>query len=411
MNAHIEAETLFVGAIMRGFMQDDRELVTRALSDVTHEHFIDPKFRKLIEVLKEATAQGNFDVVGIALKHNIDTERLYNAVNATFTAQYAQEYGLTVKENWLARSIQPTIDRCTAQGGLQRLMELQKSLDELETKVILNPRDTSHEKLVDYIDNKREPYKVGISGIDKWTGGFEPGDVVVIAGRPGTGKTALMLSMAVSAVRYQHHPIDVYSYEMEDYKLRRRLVAMDTNIPIHVIRRRDFGIGEPERIKKSSENLTLYPLKLLSFAGRTLDNLVASIMASEARIVFVDYLQLIRLGRKSAGRYDTVSEVSTTLMQCAKSTQKVIIGLSQLNREIDKQNRKPVLSDLRESGALEQDADIVILLHRPEQPSSDTEDITLIGAKFREGRQLEHTMKFNKSVSRFYDQAEQDNVF
>lgn len=227
--------------------------------------------------------------------------------------------------------------------------------------------------------------------------GLEAGRMYVVAARPGMGKSVVGWQIAVHAARLGT-PAVVYSLEMSDYQLACRLLAAEGGVPLGAIRTRQLEGGRFEAIGAAVQRVKGWPLTVDDTPALTVQQVRARSrrLAAQGRcgIVVVDYLQIMGSSvRRGGSREQDVSEMSRGLKSLAKELAVPVIALSQLNRSLEQRgDRRPILSDLRESGSIEQDADAVIMLYRPamyaQEGSADADDPTIeaIIRKQRDGR-------------------------
>lgn len=207
--------------------------------------------------------------------------------------------------------------------------------------------------------------KSGFKTIDKITNGWQPGDLIILAARPAVGKTAFSLNLAMNA----EVPVGFFSLEMTLPQLRKRIISMQTNVGLTNISSGQLNSDQFDKIRGNISRLRDTNLYVDDSDTLTVFDLKSKVrrMKKKERIqlVIIDYLQLITASNERAIREQQVSQISRELKKLAKELQIPIIALSQLSRSIDtrKENKEPVLSDLRESGAIEQDADLVSFLY------------------------------------------------
>lgn len=233
-------------------------------------------------------------------------------------------------------------------------------------------------------------------------GGFENGTQAVIAGRPGTGKTSLGLDCAVVAAEAGHHAI-IYSFEMGDIRLAERLVAARAQLDSRLVRR-PGALHERQKgpIIHAAMQLASLPLQIINAVGWTIDELIRHAQREHMKrplgLIAVDYAGLVKV-RAKRSREEEVATVSSEVHNLAVKCDCPSLLLAQLNREVDKRSsQRPVLSDLRESGSLEQDADYVIFTWHDENGNSE-----LILGKNRGGDVGAVPVKFQKQFTRFVD--------
>lgn len=259
----------------------------------------------------------------------------------------------------------------------------------------------------------------GFTDLDRLTSGWQPSDLIIVAARPSMGKTAFVLSMARNmAVEYQK-PVVFFSLEMSSLQLVNRLIAAEIEISGEKIRNGDLTEDEWQCFESRLHRLGSAPLYIDDTPAISVFELRAK-CRRQARskeglgIIIIDYLQLMTSGVDSKGsREQEVSNISRSLKAIAKELNVPIIALSQLNRSVETRSndKRPQLSDLRESGAIEQDADIVAFIHRPEYYGiKEDEDgiptrglATIIVAKHRNGAVDDVRLKFVKELAKFQD--------
>ena len=263
----------------------------------------------------------------------------------------------------------------------------------------------------------------GFTDLDRMTGGLQPGNLIVIAARPSMGKSCLVTNIAENAAIHHDKPVALFSLEMSETELARRFIASQASV-----RGEDLSKGRvPEaawpKIVKASSKLAQAPLWVDDSGdiGMLEIRAKARRLYSQARdglgLVIVDYLQLLRTESRSDNRAEVIGQMSRGLKMLARELDVPVIALSQLNRSVESRNPKiPMLSDLRESGAVEQDADVVIFIYRDDYynkegsdtPSTRPGEADLIVAKNRNGPVGNVTLTFRPEYPRFmnYTSAE-----
>jgi len=257
----------------------------------------------------------------------------------------------------------------------------------------------------------------GFDELDRITSGWQASDMIVIAARPAMGKTAFVLSMARNmAVKYKQG-VAVFSLEMANVQLVNRLIVAETELPADKIKNGNLAPFEWEQLDHKIQSLIDAPLFIDDTAGLSVFELRAKCRRlkkqHDIKIVIIDYLQLMNAsGMRPGNRQEEVSMISRSLKGLAKELNIPIIALSQLNRGVESrtgEGKRPQLSDLRESGAIEQDADMVLFIHRPEyyHITEDEQGNSLIGlaeiiiAKHRNGATGDVRLRFRPEAIRF----------
>ncbi len=255
----------------------------------------------------------------------------------------------------------------------------------------------------------------GFKELDKMTSGFQNSDLVIIAARPGMGKTAFALNIARNAAVEANRPVAVFSLEMSKEQLSMRLLCSEARVDSSRVRSNFLGDDDWLKLTDAASVLTTAPI----FIDDSPDISSLSIRAKSRRLkmevdlglIIIDYVQLMKSSLPAERRDLEISEISRSLKALAKELDLPVLALSQLNRKLEERSdKRPQLSDLRESGALEQDADLVAFIYRDEEynkdennPKKGTAEIIL--AKHRNGPVGSANLTFLKAYTRFEDMA------
>ena len=269
----------------------------------------------------------------------------------------------------------------------------------------------------------------GFGEIDRLTSGWQPSDLIIVAARPGMGKTAFTLSMARNITVENNIPVAFFSLEMSAIQLITRLISSETGLNSEKLRTGKLEKFEWELLNIKVNNLENAPLYIDDTPSLSIFELRAKARRLSSqfgiKLIVVDYLQLMTLGssQKSGNREQEISTISRNLKALAKELDIPIIALSQLSRAVELRGgtKRPILSDLRESGAIEQDADIVSFLYRPEYYKIDEWDdeerspalgqAEFIVAKHRNGGLSSIKLKFINSLGKFENLSSFENPF
>lgn len=233
----------------------------------------------------------------------------------------------------------------------------------------------------------------GIKLLDAMTGGLRGGQLVVVGGRPAMGKSVLAIDWARRVAFHQKRPALIFSLEMDKAEIYNRIAAAETGVPLARITRGSLNDEQWTTIARHAGDTEAAQLFIDDSSPLTLPDIVSKARRLHARmplgLVVVDYLQLLTVGRRVDSREAEVAEISRTLKALARELKVPIVAAAQLNRGVEaRADKRPLMSDLRESGAVEQDADIVILLYRDDYydaKSSRPRELDLIVAKHRAG--------------------------
>jgi replicative DNA helicase len=401
------------------FYRAEHQLIFAAIASLTNAC----KPADVVTVFEHLQRQGKATDAGGLEYLNQLAQYLPSAANLHRYAEIVRERSL------LRRLVSASDEIATAafNPGKRTVVEL---LDEVQQKVFAigdqgAPRDDWQSSdagvvmVLDSIQNRHDGQgaadfiPTGLVGLDeKLNGGLRPGKVYVVAGRPSMGKTALAMSIAEHVATNEGKPVGVMSMEMTKDEVQERRVSMRSGIRYDKVlrpeRMNDFDWAE---LSKTVEELRLVPLYVSDQSALTINQVRAKARALKRRhglaVLVVDYIGLMESINHRASRAEKIGEISRGIKALAKELDIAILLLAQLNREVEKRpNQRPILADLRESGDIEQDADVVLFVHRPYQakPDMDVEwkDFAeLILAKHRGGacglmdaRFLGQTMRF-----------------
>ncbi|WP_342513858.1 replicative DNA helicase [Sporosarcina sp. FSL K6-1522] len=434
-----EAEQSVIGAIFL----EPQALITAA-EVLTPEDFYRIAHQKIFDTMISLSDKGQaIDVVTVTEELSAKKELedvggisyLMEIANTVPTAANIVHYANIVEEKALLRRL-IRVATTIVEDGYTREDEVEALLSEAEKKMMevsnrKNAGDFRHIKdvLVETYDNiellhTRQGDITGIpsgfTDLDKMTAGFQRNDLVILAARPSVGKTAFALNVAQNVATRTNENVAIFSLEMGADQLVTRMLCAEGNIDAQVMR---TGTLEAEDWRK----LTM-AMGSLSNAGIFIDD-SSGIRVNEIRskcrrlqqehglgMIIIDYLQLISgSGRAGENRQQEVSEISRSLKGLARELKVCVIALSQLSRGVEqRQDKRPMMSDLRESGSIEQDADIVSFLYREDYYDKETENqniIEIIIAKQRNGPtgtvSLAFAKEYNKFVNIDWSQHEQ----
>jgi replicative DNA helicase len=436
----IEAEQAVLGAVFL-----DPSALTLASEILIPEDFYRAAHQKIFHAMLRVADKGEpVDLVTVTAEL-ADTQQLEEVGGVSYlseladsvpTAANVEYYARIVEEKSVLRRLIRTASSI-AQDGYTREDEVDVLLDEAERKIMeISQRKHSgtfkniKDVLVQTYDNiemlhnrKGEVTGIptGFTELDRMTSGFQRSDFIIVAARPSVGKTAFALNIAQNVATKTNENVAIFSLEMSAQQLVMRMLCAEGNINAQNLR---TGKLTPEDWGK----LTM-AMGSLSNAGIYIDD-TPSIRVSDIRakcrrlkqesglgMIVIDYLQLIQgSGRNRENRQQEVSEISRSLKALARELEVPVIALSQLSRSVEqRQDKRPMMSDIRESGSIEQDADIVAFLYRDDYYNKDSENkniIEIIIAKQRNGPvgtvQLAFIKEYNKFVNleRRFDDAQ-----
>ena len=256
----------------------------------------------------------------------------------------------------------------------------------------------------------------GFKDIDRFTGGWQETDLIIVGGASSMGKTSFALALAYNAAKYTDTPTVIFSYEMSALQLVRRLASMESEINNKYITNGTLNNNELQKIHGAIGSIENLPLNIdegnLTSLSYLVHRIKEYVKTKKVKLVMIDYLQLVSSKNKAGSREQEVSKVARTLKNLAKELIITVIALSQLNRGVGmRNNSKPTLADLRESGEIVQAADVVMLIYRPEYYGIEYNDdgkeskgtANIIFAKGRNIGVGEITLKFKSEITKFVD--------
>ncbi len=266
--------------------------------------------------------------------------------------------------------------------------------------------------------------KTGYTDLDRLTNGFQRGDLIILAARPAMGKTAFALNIALNASFYNPGAIAIFSLEMPAEQLMKRILSAKSSVESGKLRSGNIVDDEFNKLNEAANELMNSKLYIDDSSNIKVGEIFSKCRKLRSEhgldLIVIDYLQLISGSGKGNGdnRQQEISEISRSLKQLAREMECPVIALSQLSRSVESRpDKHPMLSDLRESGAIEQDADIVVFLYREEYYNKDkdeqdknaTDKTEVIFAKHRNGATGTVDLAFQKSISAFFNIAKDKN--
>ncbi len=412
----VEAEQSILGGVML-----DHEAWERVGGRVCETDFYRQEHRVLFEALRELAKRGQpFDAITVIdiLKSSDKLELaggetyLWEIINNTPTVANIVAYADIVREKSVLRQLIGVSNDIANSAFNPEGRELKEILNTAEAKVFAIAEQTGTQggpvlvkdmltTVVDRIDYLHRSagtitgIGTGFMDLDELTGGLQKADLVIVAGRPSMGKTTFVMNIAEYAAIQHKKPVLVFSMEMPADALMMRMIASLGQISLSDIRSGKLTDDDFSRIMSSVSLLSEAPLFIDDTPGLNPVELRsrARRLAREQGglgLIVIDYLQLMRVpGFKVDNRTAEISEISRSLKELARELNVPVIALSQLNRSLEQRaDKRPVMSDLRESGAIEQDADLIVFIYRDEVYNSESQDkgtAEILIAKHRNG--------------------------
>ncbi|MBI3509957.1 MAG: replicative DNA helicase [Bacteroidetes bacterium] len=384
----------------------------------------------ILTVTQELKRTGELEIVGGAYYISQLTSRVASSSNVEFHARI-------VSQKFIQREL-INISSDTIKAAYEDTTDVFDLLDKAEANLFsvvegnirknYDPMSTLINQAMKQIETAREQ-KSGVNGVpsgftelDRLTSGWQNSDLVIIAARPAMGKTAFVLSLSRNAAVDFNRPVAVFSLEMASVQLVQRLISSESELPAEKLRKGNLEEHEFQQMHTKIGKLSAAPLFIDDTPALSIFELRAKCrrlkQKHDIQMVVVDYLQLMTAGSdnsRNGNREQEISMISRSLKSIAKELNIPIIALSQLSRAVETRggDKKPQLSDLRESGAIEQDADMVLFIHRPEyygldvtaEGNSTAGMAEIIIAKHRNGAVGSVTLRFVDRLAKFMDVA------
>ena len=426
-----------------GSMLSSKEAVSKSIQWLTPDVFYKDAHGKIFSAMELLFDKGEpVDTVSVIdlLKKNKELESVGGTyfvtglVESVPTAAHVERYSKIVMEKALLRSL-ITLSHSIAKEAYEDSQDVADILDTVEQSIFsitqnrLKGGFTQINDIVVAALEKLELIRAsggsvigipsGLLDLDDITSGFQDGDLIIIAGRPGMGKTALALSMIRNAALEADVGVGMFSLEMANHQLAMRLLCAEARVDSHFVRTGKLPAKLWKNLGLSAGDLEKAPIYLDDSPALTVLELRAKARRLKAEhnigMIVVDYLQLMQGPRGVENRQQEISVISRSLKALAKELSIPVVALSQLSRAVEQRaDRKPQLSDLRESGAIEQDADVVIFLYRPWVYSQEDEDegkAEIIVAKQRNGPTGHISASFISKYARFENLSQAETPF
>ncbi len=424
-----EAEMAVLGAVLI-----DNSAYSVVTEHLTDEAFYKQSHRKIFQAM-ERLSQKNEAIDVLTLSEELKRMGAYQAIGGptylteimdnVHTAANAEHYVRVVFDKFLLRKligISGVISTQAMQGSEDArtvLDEAERMIFEISERGVRKGFESIGKIIKDKFGNlERLSERGGVSGLpspfdelDAYTSGFQKSELVIIAGRPSMGKTSFALNVAQHLAIKEKAPVGVFSLEMSAEQLVIRLLCSEARVDSHRLRMGHIKHSEFAELAIVAGYLSEAPLYIDDTAGVSMMELRAKARRLKAEVnvgcILIDYLQLITVREPAENRQQQIALISRYLKNLAKELEIPVICLSQLSRAVEARggDRRPMLSDLRESGAIEQDADTVLMLYRPElydgEGSENAGIAEVIIAKQRNGPTGTVRLAFIKEYTRF----------
>ncbi len=429
---NVEAEMSVLGALML-----DKDAIFRVLDYLSPRDFYKPVHADIFQAMLDLNSRREpLDVVSVTgrlrekgkLEEAGGTSYITGLVNTVPTATNVAHYASVVRRKRMLRDLIEASHHI-AQLGYNEADDVERLIDEAEQRVFGVSRDSLRQEFfpiqealedawerIDRLhkgDGALRGVSTGFKSLDDILAGLQKSDFIVLAARPSLGKTSLALNIARNVVMEEKKAVGLFSLEMSREQLVDRLISSEANIDLWRLRTGKLHADGPEnefvRIRDAMESLSQAPLFLDDSAALSVMEIRAKARRlqteHELGLIIIDYLQLIKGADRPESRVQEVSEISRALKGMAKELNVPVLALSQLSRAVEmRPNSRPKLSDLRESGSIEQDADVVMFIYREDKmrENIDMQNIAeILIEKHRNGPTGHIKLYFNADTASF----------
>ncbi len=430
---NLEAEKAVLGAMLVS-----SEAVSIALELLDTYSFYAPEHQKIFSVIKELFHEDKaIDIITVSgrlkdkslLEEVGGLDYLTEITDVVPASSNVKHYAEIVRDKFILRELITASDKIISQC-YEADVDAQELLDKAEQMIfdIAQEKERGREALrageivrrviakIDELYHRQEMVTgipTGLIELDKLTSGLHPGDLIIVAARPSMGKSALVTTIAEYVAVEKKIPVAFFSIEMSAEQITQRLICSIARVDAHKLRTGFIPVSDWPKLTMAAEKIEESPLYIDDSSGISVLELRAKARRMKSRygigLIIVDYLQIMRGFGKVESRQQEISQISRSLKLLAKELNVPVIAVSQLSREVEKrEDKRPRLSDLRESGSLEQDADLVIMLMREEyyHPTEENKNIAeIIVAKHRNGPTGSFKLAFIKEYARFENLA------
>ena len=435
---NIEAEESILGGILL-----DPEAMGRIVDLITPESFYVRAHQEIYEAALKLHSQGkptDFLTVKSVLEDHLLLEKiggidkLTQLLDRTVSAVNIDRYAALIMDKYLRRQLISSGHEIVSLG-FETTRDLEIVLDESEKKIFGLTQKRPQGGLVPISDTIIKTYneleklhnqtalpgiETGFYDLDAMTGGLQRSDLIIIAGRPSMGKTAFGLGLVAHIAKNFNLPVAIFSLEMSKEQLSMRLLASEAEIESNRLRSGRFVQDDYSTISTAIGTLSNLPIYIDDSANVTVMQVRSQVrrLLAEKKgdfgLVLIDYLQLME-GAEKDNRVQELSKMTRSLKGLAREIKAPVIALSQLSRGVEaRNNKRPMMSDLRESGSIEQDADLIMMLYRDEYYNPETIDkgvTELILTKHRNGPTGTVKLLFQAELTKFLNMQANSNYF
>lgn len=409
-------------ALLGGMIVEPKLIAVALLKGLQEEDFYFEKHRQvyaLLKLLYQEHGENWDDVVALELarKEGIPVERnfLWVLAEEGATSEVLFENALRiVKEHSTLNRLKERAIKLLKAKSIEEAQVAREELIAFKEEVLeIEPFERIVSEGIEELKLMMESEKLilgletGFFELDTLTSGFEPGNLILVGARPGMGKSSFMLSIALNMARKGKRVV-VFSLEMSKKQILHRIFSLSSGVPLKNIRMGMITKEDFPKIVEAGLELRRLPAQFDFSPARTTLEIRSIAQLKQADIIFIDYLQLITPPKQYSSRQEEVAAISRSLKLIAKDLNIPVVALVQLSRQTEhRSDKRPTLADIRESGQIEQDADIVLFLYRPEyykkNPSPEEAGLVeVIVAKNRQGACGTVRLRFDKNTTGFY---------
>jgi replicative DNA helicase len=432
---NIDAEQSVLGAILI-----DKHSINQVTKFLQPEDFYLQSHKTIFEAMLSLDEAGEpVDLLTVTeyLRKKGDLDKIGGAAyvasltNVVPTSAHIEHYGRIVEENALLRNLIHLATRISTksyQGAedAERLMQdAERMLAELGNRRISAVFESLREIIVNSLQNLQYIYEhkgeitgipTGFKDLDKMCSGLQMGDLIIVAARPSMGKTSLGMQVAFQAAKRMQKGVAVFSLEMSKEQLVQRMLCSEAGVNLHKLRSGGLNEDDWGILMSKGREMAKIPLYIDDSAILTVRQVKSKVRRLQAEkgicLIVIDYLQLMQGGGRVENRQQEIAEISRSLKGLAKELNVPVLALAQLSRSVEqRQDKKPIMSDLRESGSLEQDADVIMFIYRDEyyNPESEKKGIAeIIIGKQRNGPVGIVELAFVKEYTKFLNLSKRE---
>ena len=408
----VEAEQSVIGAMIM-----DRDAVTVASEMLTVDDFYQKQYGILFEAMTELYSE-NKPIDLITLQNRLkekdvppeisSLEFVRDMITTVPTSANVKYYAEIVSEKAMLRRLIRTMEEITTTcyAGKERVDDIMEDTEKKVFQVLQRKANDDFVPIKEVVLNALDKIEMasrmkgsvtghatGFIDLDYKMSGFQPSDLILIAARPSMGKTAFVLNIAEYMALRSNLTVAIFSLEMSKEQLVNRMFALESRVDSQLLRTGNLSDNDWASLIEAAGTIGRSNLIIDDTPGISIAELRSKCrkykLEHNLSVIMIDYLQLMQGSRKSESRQQEISEISRSLKELARELQVPVVALSQLSRAVEQRpDHRPMLSDLRESGAIEQDADVVMFLYRDDYYNHDTEkkDVAeVIIAKQRNG--------------------------